>query len=226
RLIDLDVNPQSVLVTGAPSILENISSIRTVPIDITGATETITQPVALDLPEGISIDEDLQSVIASLIIEPINTSGVIRKTPEIRALGEGLTATIQTEEVTIFLFGSIRALDSLSEDDVTVTLDLFNKGIGTHNVIPVININSSEVEYRSFQPEFVTVIIESPPDVRDELEELLGEEIDDENVTGTPTPEGTRSGEDAEDVDAAPAPTSTQTTPAAILPTATPSNYP
>jgi YbbR domain-containing protein len=158
RLLDVSVEPDSVLVTGRPAQLDALSRVRTEPIDITGLKSSQTFPVTLDLPEGIELDE-VQPVIVEIEIEPILTSSVIRKTPEIRALQQGLTMTLDVEEVRVFLFGPLDKLDSLVDEDVRVTLDLFGLDVGTYRLEPDVDVFVSDVEIRSLQPPQLTVTI-------------------------------------------------------------------
>jgi YbbR domain-containing protein len=173
RLLAIEVDPESALVSGAPAILDGVQSIETETIDIFGATESFEQRVTLNLPKGIVLGE-LQSVVARFDIEPIVTSDVIRKKVEIRALGAGYTATLQTEEVTVFIFGPLPVLNSVTLDDVSVTLDLLDLGPGIYNIQPIVNVTAADIVPRSTQPEFVTVEIQSLAD----LEELSGNLID------------------------------------------------
>ncbi len=157
RLLDVKVEPSSVQVIGAPGILEGLR-VQTEPIDITGLTETTVQQVALDLPEGVGLVE-IQPQIVTIEIEPILTSSVVQKPVEIRALGENLQATLDPDEVRVFLFGPIPTLDSLSDDDVRVTVDLLNLITGTHVVEPFVSVSADGVEVRSTQPAQITIII-------------------------------------------------------------------
>lgn len=168
RLLDVNVEPDSVLVTGPPGLLESLSQIRTEPIDITGLRESVTQTVALALPAGIELDE-VQPVLVEIVIEPILTTNVVRKTPEIRALGEGLTVTLGLEEVRVFLFGPLDKLDSLVDDDVRVTLDLFGLEVGTHGVELDADVFVGDVEVRSVQPPELTVNITRTMTTTEEL---------------------------------------------------------
>ncbi|MDX1663376.1 MAG: CdaR family protein [Candidatus Promineifilaceae bacterium] len=156
RLLDVNVEPDSVLVTGDRELLDDLRRIRTQPVDITGLRESQTMAVGLDLPEGVELDE-VQPVVVRVEIEPILTSSIIRKQPEIRALAEGLTVTTGLSEVRVFLFGPIDKLDSLTEEDVRVTLDLFNLGVGEHTLEPDADVFVSDIEVRSLQPAQLTV---------------------------------------------------------------------
>lgn len=158
RLLDVRVEPDSVLLTGSPASLDALSRVRTEPVDVSGLRESVTLSVALDLPEGLQLD-DLQPIIVEIEIEPILTTSVISKRPEIRALGDGLTVTLDVDDVRVFLFGPLDKLDSLVDDDVRVTLDLFGLEAGTHSLEPDADVFVSDVEVRSIQPPQLTVNI-------------------------------------------------------------------
>lgn len=179
RLLDVRVEPDSVLLTGSPASLDALSRVRTEPVDVTGLRESVTLSVALDLPEGLQLD-DLQPIIVQIEIEPILTSSVISKRPEIRALGEGLTVTLDVDEVRVFLFGPLDKLDSLVDEDVRVTLDLFGLEAGTHSLEPDADVFVSDVEVRSIQPPQLTVNITDAVTVTN-------------NITPTSTPAATSS---------------------------------
>jgi YbbR domain-containing protein len=168
RLLNVIVQPPSVLVTGLPAALEKLRVLRTEPIDITGLVTSFTQQVPLELPAGISLDE-AQPIIVTVEIEPILTSSIMAKEPDIRALATDLIAELDPEEVRIFLFGPLPVLDSLQQDDVRVTLDLLNLDVGVHNVIPIVDVFANEVEVRSFQPPFVTVTITQEITITEEI---------------------------------------------------------
>lgn len=158
RLLNVTVEPNSQLVSGAPAVLAAVRNISTEAIDISGLDESFTLPVALNLPEGVQLEE-VQPVVVSFEIEPIYGTTVIRRIPELRALGEGLTAVVEPEQVAVTLFGPLPLLDSIVDDDVTITLDLLNLITGTYAIEPLVTVLASGVEVRSYQPEFVTVVI-------------------------------------------------------------------
>ena len=160
RLLGITVSPPSVLVQGVPTRLNEITQIRTEPIDITGLTETFTQTVTLELPEDITLDE-VQVVSVSVEIEPILTTGVYNRPVEVLGLGRNLTSTVQPTEVRIVLFGPLPVLDSLAEDEVRVTVDAFGLITGTYNLEPDIDLPDRGIELRSVQPSLVAVTITS-----------------------------------------------------------------
>jgi YbbR domain-containing protein len=171
RLLDVNVEPGSVQVTGLPATLDALR-LQTEPIDISGLTETDTRQVTLDLPNGVQL-VDIQPVVVIVEIEPILSSSVVQRPVEIRALGEGFEAILDPEEVRVFLFGPLPILDSLAESDVRVTVDLLNLITGTYLLEPFVTVSAEDVEVRSAQPSRITVIITSVMTTTDEITETL-----------------------------------------------------
>ncbi len=158
RLLNVTVVPDSVLVTGTPAQLDALGPIQTELIDIDGLRSSFTQQVALDLPPGIELEE-VQAIIVTFEIEPILSTLTVRKEPEVRGLSPGLTVTLGLDEIRVVLFGPLPVLDSLREDDVRVTLDLFGLDVGTHSLEPIVDVFAEDVEVRSTLPTVISVII-------------------------------------------------------------------
>jgi len=185
RLLNVTNEPRTVFVTGSPEVLNNLGSIQTEPIDITGATATISVQAALILPEGVNLDS-VQSILVVIEIEPILSSSVVSVVPEIRALGPGLTATLSVDTVRVILYGPLPVLDSISPDDVLVTLDLLGLTEGTHSVAPNPLVTANGVTIRSIQPTIVTVIISATVTPTVPIEPELSQTIVPENNHSLP----------------------------------------
>ena len=185
RLLNVTNEPRTVFVTGSPEVLNSLGSIQTEPIDITGATTTITVQAALVLPDGVSLDS-VQSILVVIEVEPILTSSVVSVMPEIRALGPGLTATLSVDTVRVILYGPLPVLDSISPDDVLVTLDLLGLTEGTHSVTPNAVVTANGLTVRSTQPAIVTVIITSTITPTETIESELTQTFVPENNHSVP----------------------------------------
>ncbi|MDX1613779.1 MAG: CdaR family protein [Candidatus Promineifilaceae bacterium] len=157
RLLNISVEPTSVQVTGPPTRLEGLR-VRTEEIDISGLTESVSLRASLNLPDDIS-QVEVQPIVVTVEIEPILTSDVVQRQIEVRGLGEELEATLDPQEVRVFLFGPLPVLDSLAADEVRVTVDLLGLEVGEHVVEPIVSVAANSVEVRSVQPEVVTVVV-------------------------------------------------------------------
>ena len=87
NLLDVNVTPDNILVTGLPEQLESLRLLETELIDISGLTESFTQQVSLDLVDGIREDE-VQPIFVEFIIEPRLDTAEIDTVPEIRGLSD------------------------------------------------------------------------------------------------------------------------------------------
>lgn len=174
RLLNVTVEPDSVFVTGPPAQLNNLSRLETERIDITGLTESTQLQVALDLPEGIRLDQD-QEVFVNIEIEPRFDTASFRRDVEILGLGEDLEVTdIQPEDVRIIFYGPVLTLDALLEADIRVMVDLFELEEGTYNITPeVVFPEQRGIELRSIQPSAVTVEITRAQNITDTITNTL-----------------------------------------------------
>jgi YbbR domain-containing protein len=174
RLLNVTVEPASVFVTGRPTQLAILpQQIKTEPIDVTGLTESTQLPATLDLPDGVGLDQD-QAIFVIIEIEPRLDTSSFRRDIEILGLGEGLEVIKLTpEDVRAILFGPVLALNALQEDDVRVTVDLFDLGEGTYSVEPKVIFPERGIELRSVQPSAVTVEIAPIPIVTDTITSTL-----------------------------------------------------
>jgi YbbR domain-containing protein len=173
RLMDVTVDPGSVQVTGLPALLEGLR-VQTAAIDITGLNETQTLSTGLELPEGISMI-DVQPVFVTVVIEPIFSSDIVQRPVEIRALEEGFEAIVDPEDVRVFLYGPLPILDTMTEEDVRVTVDLLGLITGTHVLEPFVSLAVEGIEVRSTQPPAVTVILSASITVTEELTDTVSQ---------------------------------------------------
>lgn len=158
RLLSINVDPPSALLQGSPSRLTALTQVTTEPIDITGLTESFAQPVTLDLPDGITLDE-VEVYTVTVEIEPILSTAVYNRPIEFQGIAEGMSATADPAEARVVLFGPLPILDSLTEDEVRVTVDAFGLVTGTYSLEPVVNLPDRGLELRSVQPALITVEI-------------------------------------------------------------------
>ncbi len=158
RLLSVTVEPPSVLVKGLPARINALTRLQTEPIDITGLASSFTQQATLDLPSGVSLDQD-QEIFVTIEIEPILSTDTRESKVEILGLSEGMVTSLEPEQVRVVLFGPLPLLDTLVADDVRVTVDLFGLISGTHSIQPGVDIPERGIEVRSIRPETIHVTI-------------------------------------------------------------------
>lgn len=158
RVLGVTIEPSSVLVTGLPTRLALPFRLQTEPIDITGLTETFEDQVSLVLPDGITLDS-VTEITATVQIEPFSSTKIYNQSVEVLGLGEELEATIEPDTVRVVLFGPSPVLDTLTEQEVRVSLDLFGLEPGEYSLEPDVDVPDRGLELRSIQPSVIEVVI-------------------------------------------------------------------
>jgi YbbR domain-containing protein len=158
RLLSATIEPPSVLIQGRPTQINAITQVRTEPVDLTGLTESFRQQVSLELPDGITLDEVVE-VFVDIEIEPFLTTRPYNQSVVVQGLAEDLDADIEPENVRVVLFGPLPVLETLVDEEVRVTVDLFGLEAGIYSLDPVVNFPDRGIELRSVQPSLVTVNI-------------------------------------------------------------------
>jgi YbbR domain-containing protein len=187
----VSVEPSSVFVTGPPTQLEALTRVETERIDITGLTESVRLQVALDLPEGIRLDQD-QEVFVDIEIEPRFDTANFRRDVEILGLDPELEVSdLDPENVRVTFFGPVLVLEALLESDIRITVDLFELEEGTYSVVPEVVFPAQRgIELRSIQPSIVTVEITEVQSITDTLTNvsaIIGTSSWPQNMSGMAT---------------------------------------
>lgn len=168
RLLSAKTEPPSVLVQGSPTQISNLTQVRTESVDITGLTESFRQQVALALPSGIALDEVVE-IFVDVEIEPFLTTRPYNRGVQLLGLAEDLVATVDPENVRVVLFGPLPILETLLDEEVRLTLDLFDLDIGLYSLEPKVDFPERGLELRSVQPSLVTVSITRPVTITEEI---------------------------------------------------------
>jgi YbbR domain-containing protein len=161
RLTDISVFPPVVTVfAGDPQLVNNLPGVlETQPLDLQNARENINTRIALNLPDGISIVGE-QTVLIQAGVSPIESSVTLAgEKVEIIGLSDGLDAQVSPITVDVILSGPLPLLDTLTRQDVHVTVDLTGLESGTHQVIPKVEVLIADVIVESILPNTIEVVI-------------------------------------------------------------------
>jgi YbbR domain-containing protein len=161
HLTDISVFPPVVTVFAADPELVNAlpGVVETQPLELQSAREDISTRVALNLPEGISIVGD-QTVLIQAGVSPIESSVTLAgEKVEVINLGDGLNAQVSPATVDVIVSGPLPLLDTLTRQDVRVTVDLSGLEAGTHQLIAKVEVLISDVVVESILPNTIEVVI-------------------------------------------------------------------
>jgi YbbR domain-containing protein len=161
RLTDISVFPPVVTVYAAnPDLVNNLPGVvETAPLDLQNAKEDINTRLTLNLPEGVTIVGD-QTVLIQTGVSAIESSITLAsQNVEITGLGKGLTAIVSPPTVDVIVSGPLPLLDTITYQDVRITVDLTGLETGTHQVIPKIEVLIADVIVQSILPNTIEVVI-------------------------------------------------------------------
>jgi YbbR domain-containing protein len=161
RLTDISVFPPVVTVFATnPDLVSNLPGVvETAPLDLQNARDDITTRLTLNLPPDVSIVGD-QTVLIQAGVSAIESSITLAgEKVEIIGLGKGYTAIVSPLTVDVIVSGPLPLLDTITRQDVRITVDLTGLEPGTHQVTPKIEVLISDVVVESILPNTIEVVI-------------------------------------------------------------------
>lgn len=145
------------LINGLPGVVE------TQPLDLQGASDNLNTRLSLNLPQGVSVVGQ-QTVQIQAGISPIQSSLTLSgEKVELMGLPADMSAQISPGAVDVILSGPLPVLDTLTRQDVRVTVDVTGLGLGPHQLTPTVQIIASGVTVESILPGTVEVILTPAP---------------------------------------------------------------
>jgi YbbR domain-containing protein len=164
RLENISVFPPVVTVFASdPELVNTLPGIvETTPLDLQDADEGITTRLALNLPENVTL-VGAQTVQVTVGISPIQTSLTLLNQPiNVIGLADGLSVQTFPETVDVIVSGPLPVLDALTPQDVIVTVDVSELGLGTYPLTPTVAVLVDNVLVESILPGTIEVVL-SPP---------------------------------------------------------------
>jgi YbbR domain-containing protein len=165
RLDSISVFPPVVTVFSSNPDLTNAlpGVVETQPLDLQNASDNLNLRVPLNLPAGVSVVGP-QTVLIQAGISPIQSSLTLsEERVEVTGLSADMTYHVSPATVDVILSGPLPILDTLTRQDVHVTVDVQGLGAGTYQLTPTVQILASSVSVESLLPGTVEVILFPTP---------------------------------------------------------------
>ncbi|MEN8242252.1 MAG: CdaR family protein [Chloroflexota bacterium] len=161
RLTNISVAPPTVTIFSSdPQLVAEMPGfVSTQPIDLRNTTNDLEVHLTLDLPTDVVMVGDDQSVEVQVGVAAIETTISLTLPIQILELGPGLSATLSPETIEVFLTGPLSVLDSLTPEDVIISISLSGLGPGTHLAETHAEVLSDKVVIESINPDTIEVII-------------------------------------------------------------------
>lgn len=155
-------NPATVLLDGPDEVVADILSVVTAPIDISGATETVSTGAAIvGLPPDVSVVNPIDGTVVAVI--QIRPRGVTQLLSDlrvrVRGVPDGFTASIAPETIGVVVFASEETTANISGDEISVSVSAEGLGAGRHQLRPSVTV-PPEVQWLRTEPEIVVVALE------------------------------------------------------------------
>jgi YbbR domain-containing protein len=163
RLENISVFPLVVTVVSKdPALVNSLPGVvDTRPLDLQDAKEDISTRLALDLPDGVTLIGP-QTVQVQVSITPIQTSVTLSNLPiTVTGVAAGLTSHTFPETVDVIISGPVPVLETLTAQDVTVTVDVTDQAAGSYQLEPKVH-TPPNVSFESILPGTVEVVLSVP----------------------------------------------------------------
>ena len=165
RLTTITVSPPAITVFSTdPTLVEKLPGyVETTPINLNGSKDGLDVSLGLNLPNGVQVvgDQSIQVQIGVTAIE--GSLSLSRLIVNVVGLAEGLNAQVSPETVDIILSGPLPLLDTLTQDKIRVSVDLTGQGPGTFQLVPRVEMPSTELKLESVLPGSIEVNITQAP---------------------------------------------------------------
>ncbi|MDD5944891.1 MAG: CdaR family protein [Clostridia bacterium] len=136
------MTPDNIAIAGKAEDMLGFSLLRLPDIDVSGADSNIVMTFDAEdyLPEGVRLLGGSGTITVTITVEQEETRNIIIPSENITDNGtasDGLTAVIESGDLTVTISGNKSAVESAMADDIKVSVDLSGLEAGTYDDIPV-----------------------------------------------------------------------------------------
>jgi len=160
-LTGITANPPSITVYGTdPKAAQTMPDyIETMPLDLSGKSESFEIKAAFKIPDGIDVVGNQETTISVGIAPRMDTRQVLDVAVQAINLPAGMRVTFAPALVDIYVSGPMILLDRITSGSVKITIDLAGITPGTYQLPPVVTIDDETIRVDSVTPASVEVRI-------------------------------------------------------------------
>jgi YbbR domain-containing protein len=159
QIVGVTVDPQTVLLVGDPQTLNQMTTVPTQPVDVSGADGDRAYDTTLKLPGTVAMARS-QTFAVRVLVSTVNGSKTILVSPQVTNLGSNLTYTVSPGAVDVTLSGPIPILNRIQPSDVSATIDATGLTSGSQALAVHVK-NPDLLKVVSVQPQKVTLTVKS-----------------------------------------------------------------
>jgi YbbR domain-containing protein len=161
RLDNISVFPPVVTVYSSdPALVSALPGVvETQPLDLQNINNDINTHLGLSLPSGVSVIGDPNVSIQADISAIESSLTLSNEKVEVTGLSSEMSAQISPATVDVIISGPLPLLDTLTHQDVLITVDATALSEGTHQLTPSVQILVSNLQVESILPGTVEVTL-------------------------------------------------------------------
>ncbi len=165
RLDNISVFPPVVTVYSSdPALVSALPGVvETQPLDLQNINNDISTQLGLNLPSGVSVIGDPNVSIQADISAIESSLTLSNEKVEVTGLSPEMSAQISPATVDVIISGPLPLLDTLTHQDVLITVDATGLSEGTHQLTPSVQILVSNLQVESILPGTVEVTLVPNP---------------------------------------------------------------
>ena len=165
RLDNISVFPLVVTVYSSDSALVSAlpGVVETQPLNLQGMNNNINTQLGLNLPSGVSVIGDPNVSIQADISAIESSLTLSGEKVEVTGLPSDMSAQISPATVDVIISGPLPLLDTLTHQDVLITINVTGLSEGTHQLTPNVQILVSNLQVESILPGTVEVTLAPNP---------------------------------------------------------------
>ena len=153
------VDPVAVTVRGEQAAIAQLERVETAAVDVAGLTGNRSSPVALILPDGVTLVQPIDASVTVTVV-PLAGARPFYTAVQVINLAAGLDGFTDPGSVTVTVVGPANVLATLPAEQVIASVDASGRGAGTYTLDVAIKLPSG-ITLQSVQPIRVTVTIRS-----------------------------------------------------------------
>jgi hypothetical protein len=158
-VVGVDLRPDRIVLKGPATILADIETVKTYPINLESASETFKKEVPLNLPEVVDVEPPLRIVLAEVAVKERIVTRVLEGIP-VTASGSSAPHQIRPETITLSVSGPQTIVADIESDPAfAVSIDLSGLRAGDHLLKATINL-PIQTTLVQVSPEHFAVTIE------------------------------------------------------------------
>ena len=158
-VVGVDLRPDRIVLKGPATILADIETVKTYPIDLESASEPFKKEVPLNLPEAVDVEPPLRIVLAEVAVRERIVTRVLEGIP-VTASGSSAPHQIRPETINLSVVGPETIVAAIESDPAfAVSIDLTGLTAGDHHLKATINL-PIQTTLVQVSPEHFVVTIE------------------------------------------------------------------